>query len=125
LQRIGVHRIPASRFVTIGRNAPLSEAGWREEATDLGRMESEMFFARGLDDPNQLESPREIDFCAHVFLGLQGAFARRDRDEIELICPSGPLARAAGICRSYMQDGRLLGSEDADFVHTGICLPVG
>jgi len=30
-----VHRIPASRFVTIGRNAPLDEAGWFLHTPDL------------------------------------------------------------------------------------------
>jgi hypothetical protein len=28
-QHLHVHRIPASRVVTIARNAPLIEAGWR------------------------------------------------------------------------------------------------
>jgi hypothetical protein len=30
-----VHRFPASRFVTIGRNVPRAEAGWGQHGIDL------------------------------------------------------------------------------------------
>ena len=40
---------PAPRFVTIGRNAPCIEAGWREESTYFRKTEVNYFFARGLD----------------------------------------------------------------------------
>src|SRR3954451_703446 len=40
---------PASRFVTIGRNAPCIEAGWRDENTHFRNTESKYLFARGQD----------------------------------------------------------------------------
>ena len=33
---------------------------------DLGLQQSGLFFALGLDDPNQLESPEENSFSAHA-----------------------------------------------------------
>ena len=58
---------PAPRFVTIGRNAPLSRDRMaRTSIYDLPDEQSGIFFARGLDDPNQIESPEENSLCAHV-----------------------------------------------------------
>jgi hypothetical protein len=37
-RRQRVHRMPASRVVTIGRNAPRDEAGCADKTTDLGSM---------------------------------------------------------------------------------------
>src|SRR6516164_2589016 len=58
---------PAPRFVTIGRNVPLSRDRMaRTSIYDLPDEQSGIFFARGLDDPNQIESPEENSLCAHV-----------------------------------------------------------
>jgi hypothetical protein len=58
---------PAPRFVTIGRNAPLSRDRMaRTSIYDLPDEQSAIFFAGGLDDPNQIESPKENSVCAHV-----------------------------------------------------------
>ena len=58
---------PAPRFVTIGRNAPLSRDRMaRTSIYDLPDEQSGIFFARGLDDPNQIESSKENSLCAHV-----------------------------------------------------------
>jgi len=47
---------------------------------------SELFFARGLDDPNQLESAYEIRFCAHAVLGVietyEKAMAHQNRTDL-------------------------------------------
>jgi hypothetical protein len=40
--------------------------GQTKKATDLGAVQSGIFFAERLDDPNHIELPREISFCAHV-----------------------------------------------------------
>jgi len=49
------------------RNAPI-------EATDLPDATSGLFFARGLDDPNHVESSHEFGFCAHAISDLATAF---------------------------------------------------
>src|SRR6266566_8297061 len=47
---------------------------------------SELFFARGLDDPNQLEPACEIRFCAHAVLGViemdEKAMAHQNRTDL-------------------------------------------
>ena len=50
-------------FVTIAIR-PSVETGQREIATDLGREGSRLFLPRRLDDPNHIESARQIRFFA-------------------------------------------------------------
>jgi len=58
---------PAPRFVTIGRNVPLSRDGTaRTSIYDLPDEQSGIFLRRGLDDPNQVELPDEIAVRAHA-----------------------------------------------------------
>src|SRR5207245_418247 len=66
--------------------APLIGPGCEEETIDLGGRRSELFLRGGLDDPNHVESAREIGFYAHaifqaVSLSHEATFSR--------ICPSG------------------------------------
>jgi len=51
---------PTPRFVTIRAYAPLRGRDSGEKTPDLGISPNEFFFAKGLDDPNQLESSGEI-----------------------------------------------------------------
>jgi len=51
-------------------------------------MESEYFCKQGLDNPNQVESPHEIGFCAHAFSQAFEPSKRSVMRKIELICPS-------------------------------------
>jgi hypothetical protein len=50
----------------------LMSAGQRKEATDLGSMQSGIFFLLGLDDPNRFESAEKISFYAHAIFRLRG-----------------------------------------------------
>jgi hypothetical protein len=61
-----VHRIPHPTFVTIAKRPSWRRRDAPIEATDLPDKPSGIFFAQGLDDPNHVESPREIGFSAHV-----------------------------------------------------------
>ncbi|WP_157450156.1 hypothetical protein [Bradyrhizobium sp. ARR65] len=56
---------PASTSVTT-RTSLFIEAGRGQDATDLGRTQSELFLREDLDDPNQLERLCEIRFSAHA-----------------------------------------------------------
>ena len=58
-ERHRVHRIPHSTYRD-DAYAPLHEAGWREDGTDLGEMRSDMFLPRNLDGPNRFEMAGEI-----------------------------------------------------------------
>jgi hypothetical protein len=58
-QRYRVHRNPHSTYRD-DAYAPLHEAGWREDATDLGEMKSGLFLSSDLDDPNHVEMAAEI-----------------------------------------------------------------
>src|SRR6266852_4069229 len=64
---LGTSRPPQSRsaFVTIAIR-PSEERNGTNEATDLGYSGSGIFFEAGLDDPNRVESPREISFFAQA-----------------------------------------------------------
>jgi hypothetical protein len=68
--------------------APLVEAG-RAEGTTISDFRKENIFGVRTDNPNQLESPQEIDFCAHAiwraFLPCEASGAHK----IALICPAG------------------------------------
>jgi hypothetical protein len=54
---------------------------------------SKIFFAGGLDNPNQLESPREFRFCAHVNSGPEGRPSERNSTDR----PSSGWARSCPI----------------------------
>jgi len=74
-----VHRIPASRVVTIARNAPLNEAGWREIIT-ISEKKKAKYFPRGLDSTNRVENASETNSRAHAnFSGSPRLFWRPDR----------------------------------------------
>jgi hypothetical protein len=63
-RRCRVHRIPPR--VRDDRDTPLlPRRDSPGRATDLGWMGSAIFLRVRLDDPNQVESPRQIAFCAH------------------------------------------------------------
>ena len=51
------------RIVTT-RTSLFDEAGWREDGADLGKMRSDIFFPRNLDDPNRFEMAGEIRLFA-------------------------------------------------------------
>jgi hypothetical protein len=56
---------------------------------DLPDGTSEIFFALGLDDPNQLESAGEISVCAHAISLPAARVSQVDPNQIgHLICPS-------------------------------------
>jgi hypothetical protein len=54
--------------VTIARNAPLNEAGWRHSIM-ISEKKKVIFFAGGLDRTNCIEKIYEINFTAHVVFG--------------------------------------------------------
>ena len=68
-RRCRVHHIPPR--VRDDRDTPLlSRRDSAEIATDLGSIRSGKFLQGRLDDPNQIESTRQIRFCAQrVFVG--------------------------------------------------------
>src|SRR5579872_2712298 len=70
--RCSVHRIPHPTFVTIAKRP----SGWARDggisAADLPDGTSGIFFAGGLDHPNQLELPREIRIYAHAISPVLG-----------------------------------------------------
>ncbi|MBV9984102.1 hypothetical protein [Bradyrhizobium sp.] len=49
VHRLRVHRIPASRVVTIARTPLCIEAGCAHHTSDLRKQQSEIFFSVGLD----------------------------------------------------------------------------
>jgi hypothetical protein len=81
-----VHRIPASRVVTIARNAPLNEAGCRENGTFL-KKRNRNIFAEGLDAGDRIESSYEFSFSARAILAGTSFIPRA------LIAPDGQIAR--------------------------------
>ena len=60
---------------------------------DLPDGTSEIFFALGLDDPNQLESPREIRFYAHAIARVRAHQATQQAKQIERILPAAQISR--------------------------------
>src|ERR1700753_168240 len=59
-QRTSVHRIPRSTSVTIAKR-PSARRDGMEYATDLGWLRNGKFFDKGLDCPNHLDLPQQID----------------------------------------------------------------
>ena len=75
-----VHRIPAPRVVTIARNAPLNEAGWRH-TTMISDKKKALFFAKGPNGTNRVERICENSFCAHAdFAGDEAVLQGRRTD---------------------------------------------
>jgi hypothetical protein len=58
----------------------------REESHRSGLRKSELFFARQLDDPNQLDPAHEISFYAHA---IGGAWSVVTRTPSRRFCRSG------------------------------------
>jgi hypothetical protein len=56
---------PTPTFVTIAIR-PSQRGGMAEGKHRFLKNRSEIFFGRGLDDPNHVEPPREFRFCAHA-----------------------------------------------------------
>jgi hypothetical protein len=54
--------LPASHFVTIGRNVPLHEAGWRKEITISDFQQQIYFCGQGLNARKQLRWFDKIEF---------------------------------------------------------------
>jgi hypothetical protein len=48
------------------RNAPLAGTRRRDDGSDLGFAQNDLFLRPGLDHPNQLEKPQEISGLAHA-----------------------------------------------------------
>lgn len=111
-QRLRVHRSPHSTYRD-DAYAPLHEAGWREDATDLREMRSDIFLARDLDDPNRVERVGEIRALAQRVWGrLRGA---RAPDAAQRV--SGALL-SRGLC--MRRDGsRLCGAAPARCTASG------
>jgi hypothetical protein len=65
-----VHRIPPPRSVTIGRNAPLAEAGWTQDTHDLRFCKSEIFLIAWLDTISENQTVGQI---TPLISGAQGA----------------------------------------------------
>jgi hypothetical protein len=63
-----VHRIPRSTSVTTAKR-PSCKHGTRQEKPGNQTNAKPLFFARGLDDPNQLEVIGEIRFLAQGIFG--------------------------------------------------------
>jgi hypothetical protein len=91
------------------RNAPPIEAGWAAITTAQGRMKSEIFFAEGLDHPNQLESADEISLRAHaIFVPQKDAAIERRYEIARLICPSGKSVHGIRFARPLEPFAQLL-----------------
>jgi hypothetical protein len=71
------HRIPLPTLVTIAKRPSYGSGTAQACRDDLPDRHSGIFFARGLDDPNQVELPDEISFCAHAI--FKSARARLGR----------------------------------------------
>jgi hypothetical protein len=84
------------------REPPLLWSGMARPNHIFRKNRSDLFFARGLDNPNQLESACEFRFCAHaisvVFEPAQGAAWR----SIERICRDvGQISRRRGLINPW------------------------
>jgi hypothetical protein len=66
--------------------------------------ESEIFFARGLDNPNHVESLEQIAVLAHAISEVSGPPSQATSRAIELILPVGQIGSASQamckICRA-------------------------
>jgi hypothetical protein len=69
-------------------------AGQGGDASNCRGNGSGIFLLAGLDDPNQLESPREIRVLAHAFFGPIAGSSNAMFGKFELICPSGKSVKA-------------------------------
>jgi hypothetical protein len=104
-RRCRVHRIPASRFVTIGRNAPLHRGGMARGKHGFRKNRSKIFFARGLDSRISVESAHEIRFFAHADLLDRRAAQVAQQSPI---LPDGQITAARSKRRRSCDDRRRL-----------------
>src|ERR1700745_1614405 len=88
-RHIPVHRIP--HHVRDDAYAPSSAAECGETNRYFRKSESKIFFARGLDSPNQLEPSGKHGFSAHAIFERIFASVRWRRSKTGLICPTGTL----------------------------------
>ena len=94
-RRCCVHHIPPR--VRDDRDTPLlSRRDSAEIATDLGSIRSGKFLQGRLDDPNQIESARQIRFCAQRVFGRSHVRATRNAADL----PGGRLI--TGIKSSWL-----------------------
>ena len=99
--RIDVVRQPASMsstavratFVTIAIR-PLPRRGMHAANHDLRHSETRMFLREGLDNPNQLETAREIRSVAHGIFGRGLAVHEPARSKPLSIAPDGRIDRS-------------------------------
>lgn len=71
----------------------VGDTNWRSQGA-MTKIGGGIFFATGLDDPNQLEIIREIQFFAHPILSPDRTSGRRSgREIIKLILPVGQFGR--------------------------------
>jgi hypothetical protein len=69
---VSVHRIPASRVVTIARNAPLLEAGWGQ-TTMISEKEKVIYFSReDWTAKSALKRLTKFDFARTSEVGKEG-----------------------------------------------------
>jgi hypothetical protein len=68
---------------------PSCGTGCAKDACDLGVARREIFFAKGLDDPNQIDASGKIRFYVTVFFRAKLASEARSRRKFELICLTG------------------------------------
>jgi hypothetical protein len=113
-------RPPQSRLTCRDdRDTPLlSEAGWREEATDRAALEAKCFSCNDWTTQISLNRLAKSTFPRMSFLGPQGVFASRGRSEIERDLPVGGHARQ----RSWRRDMRDSASRTSPrcFAHPGL-----
>ena len=90
-----------------------------------GRGKARIFFARHLDNPNQLESPHEFSFFAHAVFAPKSWSSEATLHKNELICPSSGNSvwsvdrKKEPLCRDTIRERR-----DAICIRAGVASPV-
>ena len=64
---------PASRFVTIGRNVPLSEAGWSTTNHNFAFSAIDLFLYPGLESPEDIGAVLKFRFFAQRIVSTEAA----------------------------------------------------
>jgi hypothetical protein len=100
--------------VTIAKR-PSCEAGRAKDAGDLGEARSKIFFATGLDGPNQIEPSQEIAFLAQMQSPWLGGAGKEEFDREGRRVSSPPsscvghrahLQTNSGLRLQYADDGQ-------------------
>jgi hypothetical protein len=68
---------------------PSCGTGCAKDAFDLGARQSQIFFAKGLDDPNQIDPSGKIRFYVTVFFSRQPGGRSEIEKEIRADLPVG------------------------------------